>query len=101
MNGVTLIQNERLNNFDLEHNAKEHANGELAIAAMCYACPPFAKGEMRGGPLAFFRSVHASAMWPWEEEKWRPEPDNRIRELARAGALIAAEIDRLLELGQK
>lgn len=39
-------------------------------------------------------------MWPWSDEKWNPEPDNRIRELAKAGALIAAEIDRLLGLYQ-
>jgi len=26
---------------------------------------------------------------------WKPTPDDRVRELVKAGALIAAEIDRL------
>ena len=29
------------------------------------------------------------------EEWWKPTPKNRVRELVKAGALIAAEIDRL------
>jgi hypothetical protein len=38
--------------------------------------------------------------WPWFQERWKPTPDNRIRELVKAGALIAAEIDRMLRLGE-
>jgi hypothetical protein len=38
-------------------------------------------------------------MWPWKPDWWKPSPgtdeEARIRELAKAGALIAAEIDRL------
>ena len=33
-----------------------------------------------------------------EVEGWKPTPDDRIKELAKAGALIAAEIDRLQRL---
>ena len=35
--------------------------------------------------------------WPytWAEKWWKPSPGDRIRELEKAGALIAAEIDRL------
>lgn len=33
--------------------------------------------------------------WPWEARFWKPCPDDRARELVKAGALIAAEIDRL------
>jgi hypothetical protein len=33
--------------------------------------------------------------WPWDAEWFRPVPKDRIRELVKAGALIAAEIDRL------
>ncbi len=47
-----------------------------------------------------------SVNWPWDPKWWKPlyndeedqtpdEIDNRIRELTKAGALIAAEIDRL------
>jgi hypothetical protein len=32
---------------------------------------------------------------------WKPTPGNRIRELEKAGALIAAEIDRLSRLEGK
>lgn len=32
--------------------------------------------------------------WPWEPSSWKPS-DDRIRQLVKAGALIAAEIDRL------
>ena len=33
--------------------------------------------------------------WPWSETYWNPNPNDRIHNLVRAGALIAAEIDRL------
>ena len=33
--------------------------------------------------------------WPWREGEWKPTPDDRVRDLAKAGALIAAEIDRI------
>jgi len=35
--------------------------------------------------------------WPWEREAWKPSEDP-IRNLVKAGALIAAEIDRLQRL---
>ena len=34
-------------------------------------------------------------IWPWNLIWWKPTPNDRIRELVKAGALIAAEIDRL------
>ena len=37
-------------------------------------------------------------IWPWEETWWKPASNNRIKDLVRAGALIAAEIDRLNSL---
>ena len=40
-------------------------------------------------------------LWPWALSQWKPTPDDRIRELTKAGALIAAEIDRLTELEEK
>jgi hypothetical protein len=39
--------------------------------------------------------------WPWNFKWWKPHPDNRIRDFEKAGALIAAEIDRLLRLDEK
>lgn len=32
--------------------------------------------------------------WPWASKWWKPSPDP-VRNLVKAGALIAAEIDRL------
>ena len=34
-------------------------------------------------------------LFPFEDHWWRPTPNDRIRELVKAGALVAAEIDRL------
>lgn len=59
-----------------EHD-DEHELGELATAAACYALHDI-KDEW----------------WPWYEKWWKPSAD-RQRDLVKAGALIAAEIDRL------
>lgn len=40
-------------------------------------------------------------IWPWDKSWWKPTPDDRIRELIKAGALIAAEIDRLQRLNKE
>jgi len=64
--------------------------GELARAAMCYCMEP---GDIENGD-----EPCVPQEWPWEDKWWKPTPDNRIRELEKAGALIAAEIDRLLRL---
>jgi hypothetical protein len=32
--------------------------------------------------------------WKWPVEKWKPSPDNRVRELIIAGALYLAEVER-------
>ena len=85
--GVELIAAERIRQiekegFDGVHD-DEHKNNELVLAAMCYAEPN------RGGdgvPPAF----------PWDACWWKPSPNDRIKELTKAGALIAAEIDRLI-----
>ena len=95
MNGTDLIAIERHRQqteegYDAAHDAG-HAE-ELARAAACYAVRPEwdieAKARRRepaGPPLG----------WPWDAEYWKPTPDNRIRELVKAGALIAAAIDSL------
>jgi hypothetical protein len=82
-----------------EHDSA-HDNGELAWAAVCYAAPKAVYVERRGQDLVTFADP-----WPWEpsdDKRVRPygtlkEPtEQRIRQLEKAGALIAAEIDRLL-----
>lgn len=102
MTGVELIAQERHRQIYDKGYSKghdnRHSNNQLVYAAMCYACPAQKKPS---GPTAFFRSKEKPAMWPWDKEEWKPSPDNRIRELTRAGALIAAEIDRLQALEKR
>lgn len=94
MNGVELIAAERerqkvQKGWTAEHD-DGHVNGELAVAAVAYALEAAdlvdRRGKTLGGPIP-------SAWWPWEDG-WKPSKDP-IRDLTRAGALIAAELDRL------
>lgn len=92
--GVRLIAEERLRQvtkegWTPEHDA-DHDKEELALAAVCYAIPQSQRDHRRDGDPPYW-------FWPegWTEGYWRPTPNDRIRELTKAGALIAAEIDRL------
>lgn len=84
--GVELIAAERQRQIEKEgwtaSHDDDHDDGELALAAACYANPT------RG--VSF-----PPNFWPWAEEWWKPSPGDRVRELVKAGALLAAEIDRL------
>lgn len=86
--GLSVITGERERQIGEEHRSpaddRRHAKAELARAAACYAMPT---GYREGSPPQH---------WPWHESWWKPSPDDRIRDLAKAGALVAAEIDRLL-----
>jgi hypothetical protein len=91
--GAERIVNERqrqiyIEGWTPEHDA-EHFEQELARAAACYAKPHAYRGAGGGNSIA------APLDWPWEAHWWKPTPGDRIRELVKAGALIAAEIDRL------
>ena len=46
---------------------------------------------------AVFEKIQLAAGFPWERKDWKPA--DCIRNLVKAGALIAAEIDRLLKEG--
>lgn len=85
--GVEIIAAERRRQMRVEGWTPAHDDGhkdeELARAAMLYVTP------------AEMRDLDA---WPWASVFWKPSPNDRVRELAKAGALIAAEIDRLLRL---
>ena len=81
--GINLIEAERerqiyQEGWTEEHDDK-HVNNELALAAACYAVP----------------DVFSQGYWPptWDLSWYKPT--TRIRDLVKAGALIAAEIDRL------
>lgn len=98
MNGLGLIAAERQRQIEeegwtLEHD-DSHGEDELAMAAACYALPAGVRRWQFGsrGPILL------RSLWPWEP-KWFKRSD-RKRELVKAGALIAAEIDRLERLSK-
>lgn len=103
--GIDLIAAERQRQIDGEGFTCERDDSytadELAEAAICYAIPPNKRAMVvcRCGKTT---PVH----WPkdWSADWWKPgegtTTSGRIRELAKAGALIAAEIDRLQRLQQ-
>jgi hypothetical protein len=94
--GVKLISAERKRQvkeegYSLEHD-DGHDAGELAKAAIAYAIPNRSAEQ-------------AVTWWPWKDgpvvnhNVHNPRGrQSRIRELVKAGALIAAEIDRLQRL---
>lgn len=101
--GVGLIAAERARQVAKEGWTAEHDDDhdleQMARAAACYAQPDRIRGTKMLGYYQPSRSPKVRMIvpvdWPWAWEWWKPEPDNRIRELVKAGALIAAEIDRL------
>ncbi|AMV20449.1 hypothetical protein [Planctomyces sp. SH-PL14] len=102
MTGVELIAAERERQVSSEGWTPEHDDGhqygELSNAAACYAMSDGNRSMMFG-----VESGHASVqglVWPFESHWWKPTPGDRIRELVKAGALIAAEIDRLGRTGE-
>ena len=88
--GSSLISVERARQINEEEWTAEHddqhAKGELVDAAISYAAFSYAKNDP---------SVYRS-WWPWEWKWWKPDNKRTVRNLVKAGALIAAEIDRLL-----
>lgn len=89
--GIELISEERQRQIEVEGWTPEHDAGhddsELVDAALCYGA------TAANDPGSEFSGSHPYA-WPWAREWWKPSPDP-IRNLTKAGALIAAEIDRL------
>jgi hypothetical protein len=87
--GSDLITAERRRQVDEEGLSSEHDSQhedmDLVMAALAYlddlVCP------RKGHPVP--------ATWPWEPPSWKPTPTDIVRQLTKAGALIAAEIDRL------
>lgn len=112
--GTTLISEERKRQiveegYDWERDANYYGE-ELALAAAVYALP-LSWRTLKGGNAG--HSSLQRLLWPWHWKNFKPvynvgknstvNPnvqfmEDRIRELSKAGALIAAEIDRLQRL---
>jgi hypothetical protein len=90
MNGAELIAAERQRQVAMEGWTDEHddshPSAELSRAALCYT-------DEAARQVTDYR-VGPRPSWPWDIRWWKPA-DDPIRNLVKAGALIAAEIDRL------
>ena len=96
MNGIELIAAERtrqieIEGFDEDHDG-EHKYQQLAMAALCYLGASLDEPGYKASDRPGYTVV--PSMWPWLAQDWKPSYD-AIRNLVKAGALIAAEIDRL------
>jgi len=125
MTGAELIAKERQRQIDEEgydtaHDDREydHGNGQLALAAACYATPLRLYVKKEVPSQVSFDDPWPSA-WSMRHDKRReyggllchseasvPDPkcytdEERLDLLVKAGALIAAEIDRLNRLKEK
>jgi len=97
--GLHRIAFERQRQLEAEgwtarHDA-EHKRGELAIAAACYAVKDTEASCVVGAGDRGYVDA-----WPWAAEWDKRSTDSRLRRLEKAGALIAAEIDRLVKAGE-
>lgn len=86
--GTELIAAERQRQIDQEGytpdlDREHYRDNQLIRAAMAYLTTD--------QPNTWY--------WPWPPSTFKPTPEDRRRELAKAGALIAAEIDRLAVVG--
>lgn len=109
-NGTQLIARERAeqlitHGYDISHDVQNYGIGNgagqdnLLAAAICYLMKESNPDRL------------LPRFWPFAPKFWKPkclrgEPEtwtreNRIKELAKAGALIAAQIDMLLELERR
>ena len=75
-----------------EQRDDAHGNCEMLDAALCYA--GMAGSQLLDPDGGKEARVGLMDGWPWSPEGWKPSPDP-VRNLVKAGALIAAEIDRL------
>ena len=95
-NGAFLILEERLRQldhfgFDRKHDDTLNGQDELAWAAIAYAAPETVYRMRETKKERIFEDP-----WPWDGRFDARLHDSRVTRLIKAGALIAAEIDRLL-----
>lgn len=86
--GAELITEERQRQIEIEGWTAEHDDKytgmQLEAAAESYL--------VYGNKFEF--QFYPPAMWPWDRSWWKPTLGDEIRNLVKAGALIAAAIDR-------
>lgn len=105
--GVELIAAERARQMQQEGwtpaHDDDHGDNELLRGAACYVWAARQAALPLGERMSFWdvtypdqRGTRAWPVpsWPWEACWWKPTTDS-VRNLVKAGALIAAEIDRM------
>lgn len=110
--GVELIAAERQRQISKEKWSEKHDDGhnqrELARAAHSYVGHYVHRAWVFTNELEMpgvrdgekdYRNEEAPEYWPWDEKDWNPQEP--LRDLVKAGALIAAEIDRLQRAKRK
>jgi hypothetical protein len=102
MTGTELIAAERERQQSEERwtpkHDDQHVNGAMVEAAIRYAFESRRRGLKASAAKEFLRHP-----WPWDDFYWKPSPGigqtiedaDAVRMLVKAGALIAAEIDRI------
>lgn len=98
MSGAENILSERVRQWRDERWTDAHddryVNGELVRAAMCYAEAAHT-GLVRLDASKFHKNP--PDQWPWDWKWWKPSNDPQ-RNLEKAGALLAAEHDRIARM---
>jgi hypothetical protein len=100
MSGVDLIAAERERQVSEEGWTQAHDDGHLACD-LNYAAQAYCQEALEPGTWPRTDSAEEHLLppptWPWDARDWKPS-DDRVGNLVKAGALIAAEIDRLERL---
>lgn len=107
--GVEWIALERARQVEKEGYDQRHDDGhsyrDLVAAAICYAEHAYQRGWLIERPETFgprdpeeaaaeYVGEPVPSEWPWNDEYWKPKDPRR--DLVRAGALIAAALDRMV-----
>ncbi|WP_321377022.1 hypothetical protein [Trichococcus shcherbakoviae] len=100
---IQLIARERkrqieVEGFDVKHDDR-HSMGQLASAAACYA---MGTRDIFTGTIGSVGTIDCpSPVWPFTPTWDKRAKHSRLKQLVIAGALIAAEIDRLYRGGHR
>jgi hypothetical protein len=103
--GIERIAAERQRQIEVEgwtpEHDDQHDRGQLGEAATCYG--DIAVNQVLGNPTEVLRDqaqADEGFYWPLPQDRLKIS-DDPVRNLEKAGALIAAEIDRLLRARAK
>ncbi len=99
VSGAVVIWQERQRQLEVEgwtpEHDDEHVGGVLGMAASAYVWAAQLADAMDASDMTPEKwGAWCPDYWPWAIEAWKPSNDP-LRNLAKAGALVAAEYDRV------